>query len=270
MISPVSSANSMSNVTSIYNYGIGGRYLARTSRAAMPEVPVTPVRQSTPVSAQAPSGVRLQQGGGSWDSAYYAAGAARSRVEYPQGYAGGLSPDIMMGSNTSLPFQAENNILPGAYPAELSGRMRISYPISQGAENGASPPQTDAALGAEGAQKALDEGRCETCEQRKYQDGSDDISVSFQTPTEIDPDSAASAVRGHEMEHVYHEQAKAQRENRKVVSQTVTLHTDICPECGRAYISGGTTRTVTKANESQQTDLQQEDQPDQPKNAQKL
>ena len=25
----------------------------------------------------------------------------------------------------------------------------------------------------------------------------------------------------------------------------MTLHTDICPECGRVYISGGTTRTVT-------------------------
>lgn len=55
------------------------------------------------------------------------------------------------------------------------------------------------------------------------------------------------------MEHVYREQAKAQREDRKVVSQNVTYHTAICPECGRAYISGGTTRTVTAA-ESQAED----------------
>ena len=67
------------------------------------------------------------------------------------------------------------------------------------------------------------------------------------------PEQAAAAVRGHEMEHVYREQAKAQREDRKVVSQNVTYHTAICPECGRAYISGGTTRTVTAA-ESQAED----------------
>ena len=114
------------------------------------------------------------------------------------------------------------------------------------------------AQGAESAQKALEEGQCETCESRKYQDGSDDMGVSFQTPTNIKPEQAASAVRGHEMEHVYREQAKASREGRKVVSQNVTMHTEICPECGKSYVSGGTTRTVTKAdtdNAAQQQDL---------------
>ena len=32
------------------------------------------------------------------------------------------------------------------------------------------------------------------------------------------------------------------------VSQSVTMHTEICPECGKAFVSGGTTRTVTKAD----------------------
>ena len=103
-------------------------------------------------------------------------------------------------------------------------------------------------MGAEGAQAAVEEGKCETCEKRKYQDGSDDMGVSFQTPTRVAPEQAASAVRGHENEHVVREQAKAKREDRRVVSQSVTLHTDICPECGKTYISGGTTRTVTAAN----------------------
>ena len=40
------------------------------------------------------------------------------------------------------------------------------------------------------------------------------IPFSFQTPTQVDPKQAASAVRGHEQEHVVREQAKAQRENR--------------------------------------------------------
>ena len=49
----------------------------------------------------------------------------------------------------------------------------------------------------------------------------------------------------HEREHVVNEQARAEKEGRKVVSQTVTLTMATCPECGRMYVSGGTTRTVT-------------------------
>ncbi len=92
------------------------------------------------------------------------------------------------------------------------------------------------------------DGECKTCESRKYQDGSNDPGVSFKTATKLSPEEAASAVRSHENEHVVREQAKAEREGRKVVSQSVTLHTEICPECGDPYISGGTTRTVTKAD----------------------
>ena len=122
------------------------------------------------------------------------------------------------------------------------------------------------AQGAESAQEALEAGECATCESRKYQDGSDDMGVSFQTPTNIKPEQAASAVRGHEMEHVYREQAKASREGRKVVSQNVTMHTEICPECGKPYASGGTTRTVTKAdtdNAAQQQDLARQNEEEQ-------
>lgn len=94
------------------------------------------------------------------------------------------------------------------------------------------------------------DAKCETCERRKYQDGSDDPGVSFKSPTHLSPQQAQSAVRGHEMEHVVREQASAAREGRKVVSQSVAIHTAICPECGRVYISGGTTRTVTMENSS--------------------
>ena len=90
-------------------------------------------------------------------------------------------------------------------------------------------------------------GECQTCKNRKYQDGSDDPGVSFKSATKIAPEAAASAVRGHEMEHVYRNQAKAAREGREVVSQSVVLKTGICPECGKPYIAGGETRTVTKA-----------------------
>ncbi len=93
---------------------------------------------------------------------------------------------------------------------------------------------------------------CQTCKNRRYQDGSDDPGVSFKTPGKIDPDVAAATVRGHEQEHVTRNQAKAEREGRKVVSQTVILHTSICPECGRVYVSGGTTKTVTAADLEEQ------------------
>ncbi|MCH5185236.1 MAG: hypothetical protein J1F64_03835, partial [Oscillospiraceae bacterium] len=86
---------------------------------------------------------------------------------------------------------------------------------------------------------------CQTCKNRKYQDGSDDPGVSFKTAQGVAPEEAASAVRGHEAEHVRRESAKAQREGAKVVSQNVRIYTSICPECGKPYVSGGLTTTVT-------------------------
>ncbi len=100
--------------------------------------------------------------------------------------------------------------------------------------------------GTEPDSRNFDSYECQTCKRRKYQDGSNDPGVSYKTPTNIAPEQAASSIRAHENEHVVREQAKAQREGRKVVSQSVTYHSSICPECGKVYISGGTTRTVTK------------------------
>lgn len=95
--------------------------------------------------------------------------------------------------------------------------------------------------------RRFDSFECQTCKNRKYQDGSDDSGVSFQTPTRVDPKAAGAAVRSHEQEHVSRNQAKADREGNKVVAQSVTIHTGICPECGKVYVSGGTTRTITKS-----------------------
>jgi hypothetical protein len=89
------------------------------------------------------------------------------------------------------------------------------------------------------------EPHCVTCSERTYVDQSDDAGVSMQTPTQLSPAQAASAVMSHEMEHVTRNAAKADREGRRVVGSTVTIHTDNCPECGRSYVSGGTTRTTT-------------------------
>ena len=103
---------------------------------------------------------------------------------------------------------------------------------------------------------ALAPYECETCNNRKYVDQSDDSSVSFQTPTHISPGQSAAVVLSHEREHVANEQSRADQEGRKVVSQTISLSTAICPECGRAYVSGGTTRTVTKGDNSSNPDAE--------------
>lgn len=87
---------------------------------------------------------------------------------------------------------------------------------------------------------------CHTCKNRKYQDGSNDPGVSFKSAAHISPENSASVVIGHEMEHVSHEQANAKLEGAKVVQQYVILHNSVCPECGRPYVAGGETTTVTR------------------------
>ena len=129
----------------------------------------------------------------------------------------------------------------GVDPVEYAVRMRIQYVDPEEALPGQEKVQ-----GSDGP-GAVEDGECQTCEKRKYQDGSNDMGVSFKTPTRIAPEAAGAMVRSHEQEHVSRERAKAEREDRQVVSQSVTLHTDICPECGKVYISGGTTRTTTAA-----------------------
>ena len=86
---------------------------------------------------------------------------------------------------------------------------------------------------------------CQTCENRKYQDGSNEM-VSFKSAQSISPLAAASKVRAHEMEHVSNAYSKAEQGNGKVLQASVRLKTAICPECGRSYVSGGVTDTKIK------------------------
>lgn len=87
---------------------------------------------------------------------------------------------------------------------------------------------------------------CETCKKRKYQDGSDESNVSFKSAAHISPNEAGTAVRAHENMHVQNAYKKAAQKNGKVLSATVAIHTAICPECGRTYVSGGVTRTAIR------------------------
>jgi len=86
---------------------------------------------------------------------------------------------------------------------------------------------------------------CETCKNRKYQDGSNEM-VSYKAPTHISPEASSGAVRAHEREHVANAYAKEASGNAKVLQASVSIKTAICPECGRSYVAGGETNTQIK------------------------
>ena len=136
------------------------------------------------------------------------------------------------------PGQVPNKGAPGAV-VDISPKAWAAY--TQG---------KDRPSGFQGVATALSDQECKTCKNRRYQDGSNDPSVSLQTPTHIDPGQSAAVVSSHESEHVSNEQMNAERDGREIVSQTVTLSTSICPECKRVYISGGTTRTIIRGKDN--------------------
>ena len=104
--------------------------------------------------------------------------------------------------------------------------------------------------GGHSAAEALSAQECKTCGSRTYKDVSNDPSVSFQTPTHISPGQSAAVVSAHESEHVANERLNAERDGREIINQTVTLHTSICPECKRVYVSGGTTKTMSMGSDN--------------------
>lgn len=83
---------------------------------------------------------------------------------------------------------------------------------------------------------------CETCKERKYQDGSDEM-VSFKSAQHISPEAAAGRVRAHEQEHVSNAYKKAAMDDGKVLQASVSIKMAVCPECGRSYVAGGETAT---------------------------
>lgn len=121
----------------------------------------------------------------------------------------------------------------------IDDRLTVSLnPQVQGVKN---PSMTE---GDKTAGKVQETGKteCQTCKERKYQDGSDEM-VSFKAAAHISPESSASRVRAHEQEHVSNAFKKAAKEDGKVLQASVRLQTAICPECGRSYVAGGTTTT---------------------------
>jgi len=161
-----------------------------------------------------------------------------------------FSPQTAMPPRQAVPVQPERagGWLGPAATVDISPQTWEAYYARE-------KVQTDSGAAEGGVKDALAPRECQTCKNRKYVDQSDDPSVSFQAPTNISPGQSASAVMSHEREHVVNEQARAEKEGREVVSQTVTLQMSTCPECGRMYVSGGTTRTVTVAKKDQGLDI---------------
>ena len=104
--------------------------------------------------------------------------------------------------------------------------------------------------------QAAKTGQCQTCKNRKYQDQSNDAGVSFKSPAHISPQNASAVVRAHEQEHVVNAYNNAEQQGRKVVSAQVSLTYDICPECGRLYVSGGVTQVKTISKDDEAVSIQ--------------
>lgn len=132
----------------------------------------------------------------------------------------------------------------GAYPYSVNDKITTSNQANQ-KDTVITPDE----LKKPGRTSSPEE--CQTCKERKYQDGSNEGNVSFKSAAHISPNAAGSAVRAHEGEHVANAYAKAEQNNGKVINASVSIHTAVCPECGRTYVSGGTTNTTIKySNES--------------------
>lgn len=150
---------------------------------------------------------------------------------------------------TSNSGKAINLFVKDAVPSASGNNEPVSQAVSKPAEQ---KPAAGPAIHSSEEEKMLKKLgviECSTCSSRQYVDGSDDAGVSFKTPTHVSPEASNAAVVSHEQEHVARESSKASAEDRQVVSQSVQIYMDTCPECGRVYTSGGKTTTTTKGAE---------------------
>ncbi|MBN7773752.1 hypothetical protein [Clostridium aminobutyricum] len=164
-------------------------------------------------------------------------------MDIPSINAGFNSGSLKNYENSQFTKTADSNVAGQAGAAQSS----VFAPVDKDVDTNLPVNGTESASST----NKIKDGECQTCKNRKYQDESNDSGVSYQTPTKLG-NNVASSVRAHEQEHVSRNQMKAEQEDREVVSQTVMLHTAVCPECGKTYVSGGTTRTVTRADQSSQ------------------
>lgn len=142
-------------------------------------------------------------------------------------------------------------MMAGGINSMYSSGYMGTYGISSGlGENSSGIDPMGQAGNGTGVGRMTSTEECQTCKERKYIDGSDE-NVSFKSAAHISPEAAGAKVKAHEAEHVSNAYTKAAQNNGQVVNASVSIHTAVCPECGRTYVSGGVTNTMIKySNES--------------------
>lgn len=145
----------------------------------------------------------------------------------------------------------------GIFPAYGAYGFGVPSTVDAAAQGASAVSTTPAVNGVSGEDAGKKVGRtsspqeCQTCKERKYQDGSNEMNVSFKSAAHVSPEAAGAAVRAHEGEHVQNAYNKARQGGGQVITASVAIHTAVCPECGRTYVSGGTTTTAIRyPNES--------------------
>ncbi len=145
-------------------------------------------------------------------------------------------------------YSGISGIYPAYNPTAVTG-VRAARGVSPESD-GTAQAAVDGAKDAERSGR-VKQSECQTRKNRKYVDGSNENDVSFKTPGHIDPGNSAAAVMGHEREHVANAVAEGNKENKELLSVSVTLKTSVCPECGRVYVSGGETSTTMRTTRSE-------------------
>lgn len=163
----------------------------------------------------------------------------------------GASPYVYGASRTAASAEINKGAVtpvqsvPEVFSNEDTERVRKT-PFELEKERDTAFNRMNADSQADMIRKKLGIEKCETCEKRKYVDGSNESNVSFKSPAHIAPENSAAVVSAHEHEHVANAIHEGNKKDAELISVSVQLHTAICPECGRTYIAGGVTRTQIK------------------------
>lgn len=158
-----------------------------------------------------------------------------------------ISPRPLTAQQTQFAADGASvpQVSPNAGPAYAVNLSDRALALQGGAKAMDEGQKTDAA-GKNASAKKADNGACETCKSRKYQDGSNDAGVSFKTPGHIAPENAAAKVLSHEQEHINIAMNEAKAEDKELISHSIRIYSATCSECGKSYVAGGEAKTTMR------------------------
>lgn len=218
-----------------YNMYMNPYYTGRTAQAAGT---AASSRADSVVYPESASADAIFAGDGSRNTAGDVSRSAAA--QFPAGTADGIAAGVSL--RAGIPWRAVSE--------KVLNAAGVPLPSGQEAQGGTSPAEAEDPDAQKKAGRKSSPEECQTCKERKYQDGSDE-NVSFKSAAHISPEAAGAAVRAHEGEHVSNAYKEAAEKGGEVVSASVMIHTAICPECGRTYVSGGTTNTTIRFSQEE-------------------